>query len=339
MTVQVLDLATYEPDDLAEEKDLLIFIVSTYEDGTPPESVQGFFTWLSDIATDFREEKGLLRNVVYAIFGRGHSSYGVNFNQAAQNLDTYFSMLHAKRLLGLALGDENPSGTKSGSIEGDFKAWKATLLPAIARASNTNNDAAEVDNEQEQEYDDDEEYSSDDGNGGFGSGEEEGLMDVEDLGRVTSKIRAAKEGKAEAGPPKDMITPSLRKALTKQGYRLLGTHSGVKLCRWTKSMLRGRGGCYKHTFYGIESHRCMETTPSLACANKCVFCWRHHTNPVGTEWRWTMDDPERIVDEAMANHYDMIKQFRGVWVCVCVCVCVYNCDKYVWTGTCKIGEL
>ena len=39
-------------------------------------------------------------------------------------------------------------------------------------------------------------------------------------------------------------------------------------------MLRGRGGCYKHTFYGIESHRCIETTPSLACANKCVFCWR-----------------------------------------------------------------
>ena len=42
----------------------------------------------------------------------------------------------------------------------------------------------------------------------------------------------------------------------------------------SQSMLRGRGGCYKHTFYGIESHRCMETTPSLACANKCVFCWR-----------------------------------------------------------------
>ena len=58
------------------------------------------------------------------------------------------------------------------------------------------------------------------------------------------------------------------------GYRVVGSHSGVKLCRWTKSMLRGRGGCYKHTFYGIESHRCMETTPSLACANKCVFCWR-----------------------------------------------------------------
>ena len=37
-------------------------------------------------------------------------------------------------------------------------------------------------------------------------------------------------------------------------------------------MLRGRGGCYKHTFYGIKSYQCMEMTPSLACANKCVFC-------------------------------------------------------------------
>ena len=60
----------------------------------------------------------------------------------------------------------------------------------------------------------------------------------------------------------------------------------MKLCRWTKHQLRGRGGCYKHTFYGITSYQCMEATPSLACANKCVFCWRHHKNPVATEWKW-----------------------------------------------------
>ena len=52
----------------------------------------------------------------------------------------------------------------------------------------------------------------------------------------------------------------------------------------------------QHSFYGIESHRCMEATPSLACANKCVFCWRHHTNPVGTEWRWVTDEPKMLVD-------------------------------------------
>lgn len=79
-----------------------------------------------------------------------------------------------------------------------------------------------------------------------------------------------------------------------------------------QSMLRGRGGCYKHAFYGIASHQCMEATPSLACANKCVFCWRHHTNPVGTEWRWQMDDPEMLINGALQNHTNLIKQFKGV---------------------------
>lgn len=92
-----------------------------------------------------------------------------------------------------------------------------------------------------------------------------GLVDMEDLGTVINRMKT-KRKKGETNPePKEMITPLLRKSLEKQGYKLIGTHSGVKLCRWTKSMLRGRGGCYKHTFYGIESHRCMETTPSLAC--------------------------------------------------------------------------
>ena len=122
------------------------------------------------------------------------------------------------------------------------------------------------------------------------------------------------------------------------GYRIVGSHSGVKLCRWTKSMLRGRGGCYKHTFYGIESHRCMESTPSLACANKCVFCWRHHTNPVGTEWKWQMDEPGEIVRQALENHYQMIKQFRGTycvqWSMPHVCVVLYFCGTYTSSMVC-----
>lgn len=157
------------------------------------------------------------------------------------------------------------------------------------------------------------ESDSDDENGSEPEPEE--LVDLEDLGKAFSKgakSRRMQEVASRQGQPREMITPELRKALSKQGYKLIGTHSGVKLCRWTKAMMRGRGGCYKHTFYGIESHRCMETTPSLACANKCVFCWRHHTNPVGTEWRWQMDSPELVVDGAMRNHYDMIKVFRGV---------------------------
>jgi len=138
-----------------------------------------------------------------------------------------------------------------------------------------------------------------------------GLVDLEDLGKVMKKISRSKEKAEKNTEPKEMITPLLRKSLTKQGYKLIGSHSGVKLCRWTKSMLRGRGGCYKHTFYGIESHRCMETTPSLACANKCVFCWRHHSNPVGTEWKWKMDGAEMIFEEALSKHYHMINEYKG----------------------------
>ncbi|KAM8991158.1 S-adenosyl-L-methionine-dependent tRNA 4-demethylwyosine synthase TYW1-like isoform 4-T4 [Ara ararauna] len=162
------------------------------------------------------------------------------------------------------------------------------------------------------------------------AGEAKSVIDVEDLGNIMRHMKEAKReheleegdvgmrltqekaGRKEEDGKREMITPALREALTKQGYKLIGSHSGVKLCRWTKSMLRGRGGCYKHTFYGIESHRCMEATPSLACANKCVFCWRHHTNPVGTEWRWKMDQPEMILQEAIENHQNMIKQFKGV---------------------------
>ncbi|XP_061224212.1 S-adenosyl-L-methionine-dependent tRNA 4-demethylwyosine synthase TYW1-like, partial [Neopsephotus bourkii] len=131
-------------------------------------------------------------------------------------------------------------------------------------------------------------------------------------GDVGMSLTQENPGRKEEGGKREMITPALREALTKQGYKLIGSHSGVKLCRWTKSMLRGRGGCSKHTFDGIESHRCMEATPSLACANKCVFCWRHHTNPVGTEWQWKMDQPELILQEAIENHQNMIKQFKGV---------------------------
>ncbi|KAK7829238.1 hypothetical protein U0070_012709 [Myodes glareolus] len=37
----------------------------------------------------------------------------------------------------------------------------------------------------------------------------------------------------------------------------------------------------------------------------------HHTNPVGTEWRWKMDQPELILKEAIENHQNMIKQFKA----------------------------
>ncbi|KAI4096865.1 MAG: hypothetical protein LQ348_004892 [Seirophora lacunosa] len=123
-----------------------------------------------------------------------------------------------------------------------------------------------------------------------------------------------KSSRPVAPEPKEMVpaTSPTYAALTKQGYTIIGSHSGVKICRWTKSALRGRGSCYKYSFYGIKSHLCMETTPSLSCSNKCVFCWRHGTNPVGTTWRWKVDPPDLIFQGAKEGHLKKIKMMRGV---------------------------
>jgi len=166
------------------------------------------------------------------------------------------------------------------------------------------------DGEEEDEGDDDySDYGSDYGSDGDeGEEKEPEVMDLEDIGNAMKP--AEKSGKTKVA--KEMVTPKQAVALKKEGYRIIGTHSAVKLCRWTKHQLRGRGGCYKHTFYGITSYQCMEATPSLACANKCVFCWRHHKNPVGREWRWKVDDPYMIVDQAVKEHVSMIKETKGI---------------------------
>jgi len=99
-----------------------------------------------------------------------------------------------------------------------------------------------------------------------------------------------------------MLGERQRSALDSKGYEVVGTHSAVKMCRWTKNALKGRGQCYKHAFYGIASHRCMEATPSLACANKCTFCWRSYANPVAMRWVFDTDDPEDIVVKSLEAH-------------------------------------
>ena len=136
--------------------------------------------------------------------------------------------------------------------------------------------------------------------------------DYSDAGVVDDDIEHASSCMPPVGDSPEMVTNRQRAQLTKEGYKIIGTHSAVKLCRWTKAQLRGRGGCYKHTMYGISSYNCMEATPSLACANKCVFCWRHHKNPVGTSWRWKMDDPNDIVQGAIDLHVRSIRELRGV---------------------------
>jgi len=61
--------------------------------------------------------------------------------------------------------------------------------------------------------------------------------------------------------------------LSRQGYHLVGG-GAVKPCLWLNRAMRGGEQCYKHHFYGISSHRCVQMTPTLECNHLCLHCWR-----------------------------------------------------------------
>ncbi|MBS3092610.1 4-demethylwyosine synthase TYW1 [Candidatus Pacearchaeota archaeon] len=99
--------------------------------------------------------------------------------------------------------------------------------------------------------------------------------------------------------------------LEKQGYRKIGNHSAVKVCEWTKKMLRGHGGCYKYVFYGIRSHQCLQMTTSMFCASRCKFCWRGLKAPVNKEWYGPIDSPEHIINHSIDAQIKLLQGFKG----------------------------
>ncbi len=74
-------------------------------------------------------------------------------------------------------------------------------------------------------------------------------------------------------------------ARRKQGYLFFSPASSAALkpCLWCKRALAGGKMCYKHQFYGIDSHRCVQMTPTLRCNQRCLFCWRSFEHEVADE--------------------------------------------------------
>ncbi|QLQ81189.1 hypothetical protein HG537_0E05440 [Torulaspora globosa] len=275
-----------ELDDIDEyfvsvpsENALYFLVLPSYDTDCP---LDYFLQTLEENFNDFRIDKFPLRKLVgYGILGIGDSeSWPEKFCYQAKIADHWIARLGGRRIF--------PVGEvcmKSGGIS-DVQDW-ANLL------SETLKDDEPILYEYDETVDEDEQDDNDQ------------VGDLEDIG---------KESNGDGSEIKQMVaenSPTYKK-LTKQGYVIVGSHSGVKICRWTKSDLRGTGSCYKHSLFNIVSSRCMELTPSLACSSKCVFCWRHGTNPVSKNWRWEVDPPEYILENALKGHYSKIKQMRGV---------------------------
>ncbi len=130
--------------------------------------------------------------------------------------------------------------------------------------------------------------------------------------KIFSQKSLIKKGTLASSKKKDlMLTKEARAELEKQQYRIIGSHSAVKVCGWTKQMLRGKGTCYKHKFYGIKSNQCLQMTTSLSCANRCLFCWRGYKAPVSKEWKWQIDEPEFILEESLEEQKKLLSGFKG----------------------------
>src|SRR5918992_4413149 len=98
------------------------------------------------------------------------------------------------------------------------------------------------------------------------------------------------------------ISSSTKSKLQKAKYGVYN-HSAVELCHWTKKSFANEGNCYKHKFYGISTHQCMEMTPTaMNCENRCVYCWRP------TEFYDTLQMPENLVDEPDAIIHQLLKE-------------------------------
>ena len=108
-----------------------------------------------------------------------------------------------------------------------------------------------------------------------------------------------------------MITGKQRRDLEKQGYRIVGSHSAIKVCRWCKRAIRGEDVCYKNTFYGIASHRCIQASVSLTnCYLRCQFCWRCLDYTEAKEIT-EPDDPKVVLDGLIAEQKKFLNGFKG----------------------------
>ncbi|MCW4004180.1 MAG: 4-demethylwyosine synthase TYW1 [Candidatus Bathyarchaeota archaeon] len=109
---------------------------------------------------------------------------------------------------------------------------------------------------------------------------------------------------------------SLSCALKKQKYHLVGKHSAVKRCKWLYESIVNNRPCYKQKFYGIQSHRCIQMTPSLYyCTQQCLFCWRAQSGDLGVTWdemkNPNKDTPEEIVEGCFRAQEKIISGYKG----------------------------
>ena len=86
-------------------------------------------------------------------------------------------------------------------------------------------------------------------------------------------------------------------------------HAAVKPCLWLNRSLRGGDQCYKHHFYGISSHRCVQMTPTLHCNHLCLHCWRPVDDDLPLPEDWL--EPDELLDGILREQMRLVSGYGG----------------------------
>jgi len=120
-----------------------------------------------------------------------------------------------------------------------------------------------------------------------------------------------------ASKPKKMLNPSLEASLTKQGYKLVGSHSGM--CVYV--------GLYVYAIFTcVYVYACV-------CVCMCIYIYRF----VCRRWVWWNKAVSSWAHAVVCGCVYVYVIFTYVYTFVCVCVCVCVC-VYVYTDLYVRGE-
>lgn len=107
-----------------------------------------------------------------------------------------------------------------------------------------------------------------------------------------------------------MLTLHQKAKANLQQYRLVGRHSAVKICHWTKECIRKGRVCYKQELYGIHTGNCLEMTPAITCNHRCLHCWRD-TSLFSAKWEGEADEPKDIIKGCIDGRRELLIGFGG----------------------------
>ncbi|OGM49542.1 hypothetical protein ABOM_001640 [Aspergillus bombycis] len=123
----VADISDYNYDCLSTVPSdvIVLFILSTYGEGDPPDNAIRFDEWLDKELPKQQPTRASLANLRFAILGLGNRNYKY-YNQFAKKVQNALEKAGGTAIMDLSLADDS-----NGQTRGDYSEWAAQLQQAF----------------------------------------------------------------------------------------------------------------------------------------------------------------------------------------------------------------